>query len=159
MDENIRQKLKKLTHYYAIQANCYRNIEALALDHARALVAPELDMRRIQALLEQRMDILDDMESLVEETRAAQAALCVHIKTDTLSFPRLEQICGGEPEFVQFRNQAEIHKKLLEKMIRLDRANEQVMRERMSEMKAAGRDLKLRAHARRVYRKMSNPNE
>ncbi|MDR1205347.1 MAG: hypothetical protein LBL26_07685 [Peptococcaceae bacterium] len=159
MDESIRQKLKKLTHYYAIQANCYRNIEALALDHARALVAPKLDMGRIQALLEQRMDILDGMESLVKQTRAAQAALCTQIKSDILSIPRLERICGGEPEFVQFRNQAEIHKKLLEKMIRLDRANEQVMKERMDEMKAAGRDLKLRARARRVYRNMSNPNE
>jgi hypothetical protein len=159
MNEEIRQALEKLTYYYAVQANCYRSIEDLALDHARALVAPALDMRRIQALLEQRMDILNAMESLVEETRAAQASLCAQMGTDRLSVPRLEQNCGGAPEFAQFKNQLELHKKLLEKMIRLDRANEQVMRERMKEMKAAGRNLQLRPYARRVYRKVSNPNE
>jgi hypothetical protein len=159
MDEKLRQELKRLTHYYALQASCYRNIEALSLDHARALVAPKLDMSRIQTLLEQRMDILGAMESLVGETCAAQAALCAQIRADTLSISRLERVCGGEPEFAQFRNQVEIHKKLLERMIRLDRANEQVMRERMGEIEAASRHLKLRSYARRVYRKVSNPNE
>jgi hypothetical protein len=159
VDQDLRQELKKLTHCYALQANCYRDVEAIALDHARALVAPRLDMNRVQTLLEQRMDILDAMKNLVEETRTAQTALCAQIKAETLNISRLERICGGEPEFLQFKNQLEIHKKLLERMIRLDRANEQVMRERMGEMEAASRNLKLRAHARQVYRKKSNPNE
>jgi hypothetical protein len=153
MDANIRRKFNALTQCYAIQTKCYKDLEALALDHARALVAPKLDIKRIQALLEQRLDALGAMAPLIEKTRATQADLCAHMGTEALAFPQLVSLYGEETEFIQFRKQAEIHKQLLERMIDLDRANEKVMRERIGEIKAAEKALPLRAYARKAYKR------
>jgi hypothetical protein len=153
VDATIRRGFSALTQCYAIQTKCYKDLEALALDHARALVAPKLDIKHIQALLEQRLDALGAMAPLIEKTRGIQADLCARMGAETLEFPRLAALYGEEPEFIQFKKQAEIHKQLLERMIDLDRANEQVTRERMSEMKAAGKALALRTHARKAYKR------
>ena len=152
MDENIRQGLEKLTHCYTRQIIQYKQLEALALEQAKALVAPQLDMQRIHEILEKRLDILEDMESLIKETRETQRSFCNITKMDQLILSKLKSQYGNIPEFQALSAQIKEHQTVLETMIHLDEANQRVMKERMNEMKAAGHSLDWKSRARKAYR-------